>query len=208
VEPCFVFHTLNAYDEGGRVVVDTVRYPGRFDALRLHSAEQPVLDRWTLDPAGGSVRTDRIGGASEEFPRVDERTVSRPHRYGYTALIPDLVDLFTPGTADEGPSALATPDLGNELVKYDLLRGTREVHRLGREAYVGEGVFAPRSPDAAEDDGYVLAFAHNPERDAADLLILSAQDFTGAPVARVHLPRRIPLGFHGSWIPDQPDDRA
>jgi len=22
------------------------------------------------------------------------------------------------------------------------------------------------------------------------------------PVARVHLPARIPLGFHGSWIPD------
>ena len=25
----------------------------------------------------------------------------------------------------------------------------------------------------------------------------------GVPVARVHLPARIPLGFHGSWIADQ-----
>ncbi|MEU4050520.1 carotenoid oxygenase family protein [Streptomyces olivaceus] len=31
---------------------------------------------------------------------------------------------------------------------------------------------------------------------------LAAQDFTGEPVARIHLPGRVPLGFHGSWIPD------
>lgn len=31
---------------------------------------------------------------------------------------------------------------------------------------------------------------------------ITAQDFTAEPVARVHLPARIPLGFHGSWIAD------
>ncbi|MFJ5998722.1 hypothetical protein [Streptomyces sp. NPDC092370] len=25
---------------------------------------------------------------------------------------------------------------------------------------------------------------------------------TGEPVARIHLPGRVPPGFHGSWIPD------
>ncbi len=64
-------------------------------------------------------------------------------------------------------------------------------------------MFAPSSPDAAEDDGYVMAFVHNPGRGAADLVILAAQDFTGEPVATVHLPVRIPLGFHGSWLPDR-----
>lgn len=58
------------------------------------------------------------------------------------------------------------------------------------------------SPDAAEDDGYVMAFVHNPERGASDLVILAAQDFTGTPVATIGLPARIPLGFHGSWIAD------
>ena len=50
--------------------------------------------------------------------------------------------------------------------------------------------------------GRPAAYPHNPERGAADLVILAAQDFTAKPVARVHLPARIPLGFHGSWIPD------
>jgi carotenoid cleavage dioxygenase-like enzyme len=48
-----------------------------------------------------------------------------------------------------------------------------------------------------------MAFVHNPERGAADLVVLAAQDFAAEPVARVHLPARIPLGFHGNWIADQ-----
>jgi len=53
-----------------------------------------------------------------------------------------------------------------------------------------------------EDDGYVMTYVNNPDRGAADLVILSAQDFTGEPVATVHLPARVPLGFHGDWIAD------
>jgi carotenoid cleavage dioxygenase len=87
----------------------------------------------------------------------------------------------------------------NALLKHDLSAGTVEVHRFGRDAVVGEAVFAPSSPAAGEDDGYVMAFVHDPDRGAADLVILAAQDFTGEPVAAVHLPARIPLGFHGSW---------
>ncbi|MFB6819398.1 carotenoid oxygenase family protein, partial [Streptomyces sp. NPDC056347] len=50
--------------------------------------------------------------------------------------------------------------------------------------------------------GYLLSYVHDPDRGASDLVILSAEDFTGRPLARVHLPGRVPLGFHGSWVPD------
>ena len=78
-----------------------------------------------------------------------------------------------------------------------------ESHEFGRDATVGEGVFAPSAPDAGEDDGYVMTFVHNPERGASDLVILAAQDFTGDPVATVQLPARVPLGFHGNWLPER-----
>jgi Retinal pigment epithelial membrane protein len=76
-----------------------------------------------------------------------------------------------------------------------------QAREFGRDATMGEAVFVPSSPATAEDGGYVMAFVYNPERGASDLVILAAQDFTGAPLATVHLPARIPLGLHGSWIP-------
>jgi carotenoid cleavage dioxygenase len=38
--------------------------------------------------------------------------------------------------------------------------------------------------------------------DRSDVVVLDAQDFAGEPVATIHLPARVPFGFHGSWLPD------
>jgi carotenoid cleavage dioxygenase-like enzyme len=140
----------------------------------------------------------RLNDRSQEFPRVDDRVISRPHRYGYSAMIGEVGQAISPLTGDFADEAFT-----NALLKHDLAHGTAEMHEFGRDASVGEAVFAAASPGAAEDDGYVIAFVHNPDRGASDLVILAAQDFTGEPVARVHLPARIPLGFHGSWIADR-----
>ena len=198
VPPCWVFHCLNAYDgDHGQVVVDLCQYDQSFDPSTLWNAHGPVtLDRWTIDPAAGKVTQQRLDERGQEFPRVDDRIISRPHRYGYSAMIGEVSRAITPG-GDFADEAFA-----NALLRHDLTAGTVEVRQFGRDATVGEAVFAPRSADAAEDDGYVMAFAHDPDRGASDLVILAAQDFTGQPVARVHLPARVPLGFHGSWIPD------
>ncbi|MQA84772.1 MAG: carotenoid oxygenase [Streptosporangiales bacterium] len=201
VEPCWVFHTLNAYDDGDRIVLDVSRHPRMFDVSRPVGTGVPTLDRWTLDLAAGKVIEERLHDRGQEFPRVDERVVSGAHRYGYTATTEDLMGLLMPDTEDM--EDLDDDAFGNALLKHDLARGTVETHEFGRDAVVGEAVFAPSSPDGAEDDGYAIAFVHNPDRNATDLVILPAQDFTGDPVAAVHLPVRVPLGFHGSWVPDE-----
>ena len=134
----------------------------------------------------------------QELPRVDDRIVSRPHRFGYSAAVGEVSRATVRSTGDFQDAAFA-----GALFKHDFVAGSAQVHRFGRDAAVGEAVFAPSSPDAAEDDGYVMAFVHNPDRGAADLVIIAAQDFTGEPVACVHLPARVPLGFHGSWVADE-----
>ena len=48
----------------------------------------------------------------------------------------------------------------------------------------------------------MLSLVCDAERQTSDLLVLHAQDFTGDPVAVVHLPVRVPYGFHGNWAPD------
>ncbi|WP_345147358.1 carotenoid oxygenase family protein [Nonomuraea rubra] len=197
--PCWVFHTLNAYDDGDEVVVDVVSYPKGFVDARLDLGGPPALDRWRIDLTTGRVGQARLDDRAQEFPRMDERRTGRPYRYGYTAVTRELVDVVGGGVAGELED-LADDAFGNTLIKHDLRRGTQESRELGRGAYVGEPVFV--GAGEAEDDGYVLSFVNNPARGAADLVILSAQDFTGEPVATVHLPARVPLGFHGSWIAD------
>jgi carotenoid cleavage dioxygenase len=198
VDPCWVFHTLNAYDDNGTVVVDVCRYPTAFDVATFWSDNAPVTPcRWVIDPAAGRVTQRSLDDRTQEFPRVDERVVSRPHRYGYAVAIGEVSRAAFNMSGDFADQAFA-----NAVIKHDLTHGTALAHDFGKGATVGEAVFAPAAPDSAEDDGYVMAYVHNPDRGASDLVILAAQDFTAEPVARVHLPARVPLGFHGSWIAD------
>ncbi|WP_043638928.1 carotenoid oxygenase family protein [Nonomuraea candida] len=192
---CWVFHTLNAYDDGDEVVVDVVSYPRGFVDARLDQGGPPRLDRWRINLRTGRVGVATLDDRTQEFPRMDERRTGRPYRYGYTAATRELHDLIGAELED-----LPDPAFDNTLIKHDLLRGTQESRQFGRGAYVGEPVFI--GAGEAEDDGYVMSYVNNPDRGAADLVILSAQDFTGTPVATVHLPARVPLGFHGSWIAD------
>ncbi len=216
VGPCWVFHTLNAYDDGDSVVIDLVRYDRLFDRGEL-TGSLPTLDRWVIDVPAGTVTESRLDDRPQEFPRVDERRVSLPYRYGYATATADLSEILAGGRDDlDDLGDLGDEAFGNALIKHDLLRGTRQTRPLGRDAYAGEPVFVPAASsgsvssgsagggedDGGEDDGYVLAFVNDPARGAADLVILSSVDFTGDPVGVVHLPARIPLGFHGSWVPD------
>ena len=60
-----------------------------------------------------------------------------------------------------------------------------------------------RDPDgAAEDDGWLLNLVTDLATDTTDLVVVDARDLDAEPVARVHLPRRVPFGFHGNWMPD------
>jgi len=182
---CYVFHPLNAYETAdGRVVLDVVRHPKMFARDPLGPNEgAPTLDRWILDPSSGKVATETIDDRGHEFPRHDERRIGRSYRFGYTAALADGVRM--------GP-----------LYKHDLVARKTEVRDEGGGRAFLEPVFVPRTPDAAEDDGWLLAYLYDAPSDGGEVVILHAQDFLGDPVARIHLPQRVPFGFHGNWVPD------
>jgi carotenoid cleavage dioxygenase len=70
VEPCFVFHSLNAYDDGDRVCVDVCRYAGRYDVSLMTGPGPITLDRWTIDPVSGKVTLRSLSDRFfQEFPR-------------------------------------------------------------------------------------------------------------------------------------------
>ena len=67
----------------------------------------------------------------------------------------------------------------------------------------GEAVFVPSpSGSADESNGWYIAYVYDPVNDSSDLVILDASDIAAAPVARIRMPRRVPYGFHGNWIPN------
>jgi carotenoid cleavage dioxygenase-like enzyme len=89
------------------------------------------------------------------------------------------------------------------LIRYDLDRNLSDEHRFdqGRaHGEPGEAVFVPDAQSTDELAGWYLSYVYDPVRDGSDLVIIDASDFTGKPVARVRLPRRVPHGFHGNWI--------
>ena len=53
-----------------------------------------------------------------------------------------------------------------------------------------------------EDDGWIISFVYDATRNASNVVIVDAQAFSEAPVATIHLPVRVPFGFHGNWVPD------
>ena len=141
VEPCYVFHPMNGYeDEQGRVVLDVVRH-GRMFAEDMRGPGDGIstLDRWTIDPTKTRVHEQRLDDSPQEFPRLDERLTGKPYRYGYTADLPEF-------------------NVMGGIRKYDLHAGTADVHSEGDDRIFLEPVFVPRSDDAGEDDGWVMAY--------------------------------------------------
>ena len=90
--------------------------------------------------------------------------------------------------------------LFRSLYAHDLVTGTKQVRDFGEGRYPGEFVFVPRDADAAEGDGWLMGLVIDVAHEATELVILDTHDFTGTPVATVHLSHRVPPGFHGNWI--------
>ena len=80
--------------------------------------------------------------------------------------------------------------------------GTTTEHPFAPGSIGSEFVFVRAAEDAGEDEGWLLGYVYDGARGASDLLILDAHDFGADPVATVHLPARVPQGFHGNWVPD------
>jgi carotenoid cleavage dioxygenase len=163
------------------MIVDVVRHPKMFDTNRIGPDEgHPTLDRWTIDRSAGKVIEERLDDRGQEFPRIDERVVGRRHRYGYAVAFDGVT--------------------GETLIRHDLAGDAPPLTRnFGTGHNVGEFVFVPDDRDSPEDRGTLMGFVHDDSTGRSDLMVLDAQ--TLETVAAVHLPARVPAGFHGNWAP-------
>jgi carotenoid cleavage dioxygenase len=186
VPACFVFHFVNAYEAEGSVIADVIRHPRLFGRDFLGQDEgMPALVRWKFDLQRCLLSETLLDDHGCEFPRFDSRRGGQSYRFCYSAHWGEGMSF--------GPA-----------FKHDVQTGRTEVRDFGPGRMSLEPVFVPRTADAAEDDGYVMAYVYDAHRDRSDVVIWSAQDFTSLPLATIELPVRVPFGFHGDWVPMAP----
>lgn len=187
---CFIFHTLNAYEEGDEIVLTACRMKSTtvlsMQQTDDRDAEIPRLHQWRFNLKTGEAQEEQIDDRASDFPRINEGRMGRKNRYGYTAkMAPEPVPLF------------------DGLIKYDRDRGTSEVHEFGPERFGGEAVFVPRPEGTAEDDGWLVTFVHNRESNQSEFVVIDARNVADGAIARVIMPHRVPYGFHGTWVSEE-----
>jgi carotenoid cleavage dioxygenase len=185
IDPCYVFHPMNARDDGDRVVLEVCRYARLplFEGAETQGLEDlsAKLTRWTLDLAGGGAKEERLDEVTCEFPRFDERRAGLSYRHGYAA-----------GIRDGGERV-------DTIFHWDLATGKRRDHVVPEPDVVGEPIFVPRGEGSAEGDGFLLVVVYRGEEKRSDLLVLDAQSVDRPALATVMLSHRVPFGFHGNW---------
>ena len=123
---------------------------------------------------------------SAEFPRIDPAVEGRPNRYGWSLVRGARRGL--PGTF-------------TALARYDLAGGDLAIHDFGPAQEVDEPVFIPRPGATAEGDGWIGAYVYDHARARRASCCWTRSISRAPPVAEIALPRRVPHGFHGNWMP-------
>lgn len=186
----FVFHHLNAWEDGDAVVIDSIYYadfpsigPDQdYREVDFDRIPEGLLERCRLDLASGSVTATGLSERTCEFAMVAPARVGLESRYAWMAV--------------------AERERGNDplqaLMKLDLQGGGTRLWSAAPRGFVSEPIMVPRTGATAEDDGWVLGLFWNGARRASDLVVLDAA--TMQEQALVELPLAIPHGLHGSWV--------
>jgi len=188
-DPMYVFHPMNAWEDGERIYCDVMEYPEAPLFPRLDGAatggEPARLTRWTFDLASGSnqVKRERLDDLGGDFPRFDERRAGLAYRHGWFA----------------GNRRATDGAMFDTLAHFDTKTGRRVDYAFPEGDRPGEPVFIPRTADADEGDGWVVCVVHRGADDVSELQVFDAQDIAAGPIGAARVPRRVPFGFHGNW---------
>ncbi len=210
---CFASHVMNAFEDGTVIHFDVPMAKGNafpffpdvhgapFDPEKAHCH----MTRWTVDMGSRGnefAGMRRLADVKGEFPRIDDRYVSRAYRYGFLLAQDFSRPLQLPG----GRSA--TGMMMNLLARLDHATGDVQTYWAGPTSTLQEPCFVPRSPAAPEGEGYLLAVANRLAESRSDLLIFDAQHLAQGPIATVKLELRLRPALHGNWTPEQQLERT
>lgn len=191
---CYVFHVMNAWESVDQLFVDVIQFdkPPLFprpDGSPAAGPREPgKLVRWHFNLAGSSREFTKtaLQEISGEFPRIDDRRAGLSYRHGWYAG-------NTPGADGE-------LRMQSSVVHIDHAAPRADVYTFGDRDRVSEPVFAARSADSEEGDGWVLATVWRSATNTSDMVVFDARRVAAGPIVVASLPHRVPDGFHGNWF--------
>lgn len=191
---CFMWHALNAYEQGNTIVADFVGYDAPDHFIGDQAAFRAIMQgrtglqghagtvrRYVIELSQKQVRQETISSEAHEFPMLDPTVALARHRYGY----------FT--TASEGATVFH-----NGLARIDVESGLRDVFSMGPDVHLGEAIYVSE-PAASEEKGWLLSLGLDGTTGCSFLGVFAAHRLAEGPVARVLLRHPTPLSFHGWW---------
>lgn len=194
-DPTYVLHWMNAYEDDDEIILDgyfqECPYPqplpgmdpgmGRMMAFLDQYSFKPKLHRWHFNLKTGQVSESHLDDRYLEFGTFNSAYSGRQARYLYSAI--PVKGMF----------------LLNGLVKHDLVTGSSQSYDFGEGRYCSESPFAPRIGAIDEDDGYLVSFVTDMNRNRSECILLDAKDIDKGPVCQIILPHRICSGTHATW---------
>jgi carotenoid cleavage dioxygenase-like enzyme len=198
-------HTLNGRTEGDKVILEAPIYdsdPFPFFPPVDGSPWDPTkarayIRRNTFDlnsKDDGFVEEKLFQMNVSDLGRVDDRYLSLPYRYAFTAY----TDRDRP--FDEARAGNLRGRVSNCYGRFDLATGKMNSYFAGDTHSLQEVCFVPRSKNAAEGEGYVIGVASNYAEMRSELIITDAQHLEDGDIARVILPFRATSQVHGRWV--------
>ncbi|GLI66025.1 hypothetical protein VaNZ11_009730 [Volvox africanus] len=189
-----VFHISTSWEEPNG---DVKIYLCQMDEIDLNmdgmkNSEPPYLTEYTLSPSTGVARRRRMSMVPVEFPVINPSKATRKCKWSWMAVMDESAEVPTmTGLAKMDLEAATGTDACVAMIKYP------------PGVFGGEASFVPRTGATVEDDGYLVAYVYDSKADVSYMNIYNALTMSPTPVASLRMPRRVPYGFHGTWVTEE-----
>lgn len=203
-------HVAGAFEnEEGKIVFDLTVADGNVffffppvdtpagTVLTRNKVKSPTK-RWIFDPNSPSntrVEEFETYDTSGEFPRIDDRYVTKPYNHFWQLVIDP--------TRPYDFEACGSPAGGffNCLGHYNWADKSSDVYWAGPRATFQEPTFIPKFTDV-EGEGYIILLVNRLDELRNDIAIFDSLNIAKGPLALIKLPIKLRLGLHGNFVPE------
>jgi carotenoid cleavage dioxygenase len=191
-KPAYIYHVINAWEEGDEIIMDVCntkeptpmkKSMTAMEKLNAYLRLEANVYRYHFNLKTGQTREYDLDDRPTEFPMMNSRLLGRKTKYAYNQRFDNSEKMRF-----------------DALVKYNLDDQEAQVHVYGKGKFGSEAPFVPKANAKDEDDGYVVTFVTEENTEESEAFIYDAKAVDNGPLARIQIPQRVPLGFHGCWV--------